>query len=90
MSGEEIIVETTPVERKEQMEEFMFLGLRMNRGISRYDFENQFQIQIEAIYKEQIDELRREGLMEARAGYIYLTEKGQDISNYCMAKFLQD
>ena len=68
----------------------MFLGLRMNRGISRYDFENQFQIQIEAIYKEQIDELRREGLMEARAGYIYLTEKGQDISNYCMAKFLQD
>lgn len=90
LSGEEIIVETTPVERKEQMEEFMFLGLRMNRGISRYDFENQFQIQIEAIYKEQIDELRREGLMEARAGYIYLTEKGQDISNYCMAKFLQD
>lgn len=90
LSDEEIIVETIPVERKEQMEEFMFLGLRMNRGISRYDFENQFQIQIEAIYKEQIDELRREGLMEARAGYIYLTEKGQDISNYCMAKFLQD
>ena len=90
LSGEEVIVETLPVERKEQMEEFMFLGLRMNRGVSRYDFERLFNTQIEAIYKDQIDELRREGLMDAKAGYIYLTERGQDISNYCMAKFLLD
>ena len=42
------------------------------------------------VNKDQIDELRREGLMDAKAGYIYLTERGQDISNYCMAKFLLD
>lgn len=88
ISGSENIIETTPIERKEQMEEFMFLGLRMNKGVSRYDFEHEFGIQIEAIYKEQIDELRREALMDAKAGYIFLTDKGQDLSNYCMAKFL--
>ena len=88
ISGSENIIETTPVERKEQMEEFMFLGLRMNKGVSRYDFEHEFGIQIEAIYKEQIDELRREALMDAKVGYIFLTDKGQDLSNYCMAKFL--
>ena len=60
----------------------------MNKGVSRYDFEHEFGIQIEAIYKEQIDELRREALMDAKAGYIFLTDKGQDLSNYCMAKFL--
>lgn len=90
ISGEEIIVETTPVERKSQMEEFMFLGLRMNQGISRMDFEKAFGVQIEAIYKEQIDELRKEGLMDVKAGYIFLTDRGQDLSNYCMAKFLLD
>jgi len=35
-----------------------------------------------------MEELKREGLLEMREGRIYLTEKGQDLSNYALAKFL--
>ena len=90
ISGDEIIVDTIPVDRKAQMEEFMLLGLRMTKGINRYDFEKMFGVQIEGIYLDQMEELKREGLLEARAGQIYLSDKGQDLANYCMAKFLLD
>lgn len=77
-----------PVLRKAQMEEFMFLGLRMNCGVSRDEFEQSFGITIDAIYKEVIEELRREELLFVKGGRIALTEKGMDLSNYVMAKFL--
>ena len=88
ISGEEGIVETTPIDRKAQMEEFMFLGLRKTEGINRMDFERLFGVPIEAIYKDQLDELKSELLLEAKAGQIYLTDRGLDVANYCMAKFL--
>ncbi|MEE1027678.1 MAG: radical SAM family heme chaperone HemW, partial [Agathobacter sp.] len=78
IAGEEIIVETIPIDRKAQMEEFMFLGLRMTKGINRYDFEQTFGVPIEGIYLDQMEELKKDGLLEARAGQIYLSDKGQD------------
>ena len=87
MHGEWIAVEE-PITRKAQMEEFMFLGLRMNQGVSREVFEKNFSISIEAIYREPLEELKRQELLVARAGRIYLTDKGRDLSNYCLAKFL--
>lgn len=89
MQGEWVAVEE-PIMRKAQMEEFMFLGLRMNEGVSREDFENNFNISIEAIYREPLEELKRKELLVARAGRIFLTDKGRDLSNYCLAKFLLD
>lgn len=74
--------------RKAQMEEFMFLGLRMNSGIYRAEFEKAFGTPIEAIYKEQIDYLKSQDLMKAKEGRIFLTDKGMDLSNYCMSKFM--
>ena len=79
-----------PITRKAQMEEFMFLGLRMNEGVSRRDFENNFNIAIEAIYREPLEELKRKELLVARAGRIFFTDKGRDLSNYCLAQFLLD
>ena len=87
MQGEWVAAEE-PITRKAQMEEFMFLGLRMNEGVSREDFENNFNISIEAIYREPLEELKRKELLVARAGRIFLTDKGRDLSNYCLAKFL--
>lgn len=76
------------VSRKAQIEEFMFLGLRMLEGISRERFANTFGIQIEAVYAEVLTHLQEEGLLMKRAGRIYLTEKGQELSNYALAQFL--
>ena len=57
-------------------------------GISRDDFFHDFGIPIEAVYQEVLLHLTEEGLLEKRAGRIYLTERGQDVSNYALAQFL--
>lgn len=79
-------VEAVP--RRAQMEEFMFLGLRMISGIRREDFQKAFAMPVEAVYQETIAHLQSEGLLMKHEGRIYLTEKGQDLSNYVLAQFL--
>jgi oxygen-independent coproporphyrinogen-3 oxidase len=76
------------ITRKAQMEEFMFLGLRMNRGVARRDFEENFGVPIEAIYRDQIEKLKQEQLLAVREGRIMLTDRGMDLSNYAMSNFL--
>lgn len=76
--------------KQDQMEEFMFLGLRMNNGVARDDFEKNFNIPIEGVYKLTLDKLKREGLLEQNQGRIFLTDKGADLANYCMSLFLLD
>lgn len=73
-----------------QMEEFMYLGLRMIDGVSRDDFMHSFGMPIEAVYQKVLNHLQEEELLERRAGRIYLTPKGQDVSNYALAQFLFD
>ncbi len=74
--------------RGAQMEEFMFLGLRMTDGISRTEFEQSFGKPIEAVYQEPLLRLAKEGLLVKHAGRIFLTERGREVSNYAMAQFL--
>ena len=74
--------------RKAQMEEFMFLGLRMKQGVRREDFQKCFGVPIEVVYKAPLDHLKEQGLLEMNAGHIRLTEQGQDVSNYALAQFL--
>ncbi len=76
------------IDRRGQMEEFMFLGLRMLDGISRQEFEECFGVPIEAVYQETMARLQEEGLLIKRAGRIYLSERGQEVSNYALAQFL--
>lgn len=76
------------VERKAQIEEFMFLGLRMIDGITREQFAESFGMPIEAVYQEVLQQLQEQNLLEKRAGRVYLTEQGQDVSNYVLAQFL--
>ena len=73
-----------------QMEEFMFLGLRLTEGIRTSQYEACFGIPIMEIYGSRIRKLEQEGLLEQKNGHIRLTEKGTDISNYVMAEFLLD
>ena len=88
VQGLNLHVSADVVSRKAQMEEFMFLGLRMNQGVTRQQFQDTFGIPIEGIYRDALEHLKAEGLLEVRAGQIALTEKGQDLSNYALAQFL--
>lgn len=72
---------------QEQMEEFMFLGLRLTKGVSKQDFREIFGLPIEEVYGKAIEALRRDGLLLAD-DFVRLTPFGTDISNYVMEKFL--
>ena len=47
-----------------------------------------FGISIDAIYREVIDELKVQELLVVKNGQIFLSEKGMDLSNYAMSRFL--
>ena len=72
----------------EQMEEYMFLGLRMMCGVSEQEFSDIFGAQIETMYGETIEKLCTQGVLMRDKGHIRLTERGIDVSNYVMAQFL--
>ena len=79
---------------KEQMEEFMFLGLRLTKGVSTQNFYRQFGKEIESVYGQVLTELMEEKLLlkteEAEETRYFLSPYGTDVSNYCMAQFLLD
>ena len=78
------------VSKKEAMEEEMFLGLRKNAGVSIATFLEKYSIHPLEYYKEQIEQLTKQGLIEVTAGHIRLTEKGRMIGNEVFMAFLGD
>ena len=73
---------------KEQMEEFMFLGLRLVEGVDRNMFQESFGVSMEEIYGKVIAENAGKGLL-TDGDRIALTAKGADLGNYVSAQFLQ-
>lgn len=80
--------EAQALSMEEQMEEFMFLGLRMMQGVSKAEFEKKFGVAMEEIYKNQIFDLQKKGLLKEMGDNICLTEKGIDVSNAVFVEFL--
>lgn len=72
----------------EKMEEYMFLGLRLTRGVSAHEFVSNFGQNIRNVYGQILEGLERDGLMEFKDGYYRLTLRGIDLSNYVMSQFL--
>lgn len=79
-----------PLSPQEQMEETMFLGLRLTEGVSKAEFQRQFGVSMEQIYGKVIQENIAQSLLADDAGYVCLTREGMDLSNYVMAQFLLD
>ena len=74
--------------QKSRMEEYMFLGLRMIRGISIREFERRFGIPMDRIYGTVIRSYIEQGLLKIEQDRLMLTERGIDVSNSVMADFL--
>lgn len=88
LTGRDIKREVTVLSLQEQMEEYMFLGLRMNAGVSEEEFFNCFGKSMKEIYGPWLDRMEKEGLLSVGTR-ICLTKKGQDLANYVMAGFLE-
>ena len=74
--------------REDEMAEFMFLGLRMTKGISKADFQRCFGCTIESVYGEVLEKYESMELLVEKDGRIFLSREGIHVSNSIMAEFL--
>ena len=81
---------------QDRMEETMFLGLRLIRGVSCEAFAKQYGRTVEEAYGEVIARNVADGLLTVKTEdnngkeekFLALTKRGLDLSNYVMAQFL--
>ena len=88
MTGERPLLHEHEVTGDEKLEEQMFLGLRKSAGVMHEEFEKKFGQPMLSIYKEIIDQLREEQLIEIDSEGIRLTRKGRFIGNEVFQRFL--
>ncbi|MGL5820637.1 MAG: radical SAM family heme chaperone HemW [Sarcina sp.] len=78
----------TKNEKEENIEEFMFMGLRMIDGISEKEFEHRFSKTVDDYYKSILEKFLKQGLLTRENDKICLTKKGIEYSNVVMAEML--
>lgn len=82
------IEEEIILSEKDKIEEFIFMGLRMNEGINLNIFKERFNTKFEDLYKETMDKLIADKLMELHKDNLRLTQKGREISNTVFIEFI--
>lgn len=87
---EDIREETTKLSLNDAMSEFMFLGLRKTAGVSKSEFKNNFTFSVEKIFGEIIEKHINNQLLLDNNGFLRLSDKGIDLSNYVLSDFLLD
>lgn len=75
---------------EDKMEEFMFVGLRMMKGVSGSEFLDRFGQNMWNVYGDALKKLEKQGLIEVEAPMVRLTELGIDVSNVVLSEFLLD
>ena len=78
--------EVDVLSEKEQMEEFMFLGLRLTKGIQIAEFEVIFHKSFDSVYGKIVEQLLAKKLLIREKERIYLSSYGRDISNQVLAR----
>ena len=71
-----------------QIEETMFLGLRVLEGVSKEQFREQFSCELRVVYRKELEKLEKEGLLEEEGDFVRLTSRGIDLSNPVLTEFL--
>ncbi|UZQ51711.1 radical SAM family heme chaperone HemW [Clostridium kluyveri] len=70
------------------MEEFMFMGLRKVNGISISDFNNRFSKNIYSVYGNIITKYINNKMLILRDDRLYLSRRGIEVSNSIMCEFI--
>lgn len=82
------VSEEIELTKKDKIEEFIFMGLRMNEGINVDIFKERFDTDFYDIYQEVMDKLIKRELVRFDGKNISLTQKGREISNSVFIEFL--
>lgn len=75
-------------DRKDEITETIFLGLRLNNGLDLEKFKHRFKLSIFELYGEKIDRLIELGLLTVEENHIKLTSYGMDVSNQVFVEFI--
>ena len=86
---EKPIQENEILSEKDMIEEKIFMGLRMNKGIKFEDFKKKFGIDFREKYNKQIEMLLARKLINQNFEGIQLTQKGREISNSVFIEFME-
>ena len=80
----------TVLSQKDEMEEFMFLGLRKRKGVSKKEFKRRFEVSMQDIYGKVISKYEEIDLLEWTDGgeMLRLTDAGIDVSDYIFCDFM--
>lgn len=76
------------IQKKTAMEEFMYLGLRMTKGIEKQKFYEEFGVTVADVFGNAIEKLKGWKLLEENSERLWLTEYGLDVSNVAFQEFL--
>ncbi len=89
LEGEKPIEWEEKLSIKDEIEESIFLGLRMNEGIQISDFKEKYNFDFEKEYKNEIEKLSKMELIEIDNNLMKLTQKGREISNSVFVEFIK-
>ncbi|MDU5109113.1 MAG: radical SAM family heme chaperone HemW [Clostridium sp.] len=88
MDEKSIVLEENENSKEDNIEEFVFMGLRMIEGISKEEFKRRFKLDIYEIYSKEIKKNIENGLLLEVGDRLKLTEKGIEFSNSVMSDFI--
>ncbi len=77
------------LDRQSEIEEYMILGLRMMKGVSKTEFFNRFGETMDKKYGEILSRLKELQLIVEKEDFVSLTEKGIDVSNEIFTMFME-
>ncbi len=82
--------EVKQVTQKEKMEEYVYLGLRLTKGISKIKFLESTGVDFDNVYGKVTEKYRKMGMLICEGNIVRFSERGLDISNYILSDFLLD
>lgn len=80
--------EVEELDMLELEKEFVILGLRLTKGISKAEFYSKFKTDIYMVFGEEINKCVSRDLLKVKGDSIYLTSKGQDLANLVWQEFI--
>jgi oxygen-independent coproporphyrinogen-3 oxidase len=80
--------EETPIAHGQALEEAFFLGLRLNCGINLDKLATRYGERAPTNFRNELNELEAEGLIEREATQVRLTPRGRLLSNEVFSRFI--
>ncbi|WP_138415694.1 radical SAM family heme chaperone HemW [Aquibacillus sediminis] len=84
------ILHVEEINKKEQIEEEMFLGLRKLEGVSKSQFQSKYAMSLTDLYREELNYLKQKGWVTETDDFIRLSEDGLLFGNEVFQQFLLD